>query len=135
GIMKIGEKAGMISLFARAVDPFFSRLFPAVPRRHPAMGSVLMNFSANMLGLDNAATPLGLKAMKELQEINPRPDTASNAQIMFLVLNTAGITIIPTSVIAIRLAAGAANPADIFIPTLIGTFISFISGLIAVAIY
>ncbi|SEN89167.1 Spore maturation protein SpmA [Chitinophaga rupis] len=135
GIMRIGEKAGMIGIFARAVDPLFSRLFPQVPRKHPAMGSIVMNFSANMLGLDNAATPVGLKAMKELQEVNPTPDTATNAQIMFLVLNTAGMTIIPTSVMAMRLANGAANPADIFIPTVIGTFISFISGIIAVALY
>jgi len=135
GIMKIGEKAGMISLFARAVNPFFSKLFPGIPKNHPASGSIIMNFSANMLGLDNAATPLGLKAMKELQEINPDKDTASNAQIMFLVLNTAGLTLIPTSVIALRMANGAANPADIFIPSLIGTFISFISGMIAVALY
>ena len=135
GIMKIGEKAGMISLFARAVNPFFSKLFPEIPKNHPASGSIIMNFSANMLGLDNAATPLGLKAMKELQEINPDKDTASNAQIMFLVLNTAGLTLIPTSVIALRMANGAANPADIFIPSLIGTFISFISGMIAVALY
>lgn len=135
GIMRIGEKAGMIGIFARAVDPLFSRLFPQVPRQHPAMGSIVMNFSANMLGLDNAATPVGLKAMKELQEVNPTPDTATNAQIMFLVLNTAGMTIIPTSVMAMRLANGAANPADIFIPTVIGTFISFVSGIIAVALY
>ena len=135
GIMKVGERAGMISLFARAANPFFSRLFPGIPKNHPASGSVIMNFSANMLGLDNAATPLGLKAMKELQEINPDKETATNAQIMFLVLNTAGLTLIPTSVIALRLASGAANPADIFIPSLIGTFISFISGMIAVAIY
>ena len=135
GIMKIGERAGMITLFARGVAPFFSRLFPGVPKNHPANGSIIMNFSANMLGLDNAATPVGLKAMKELQELNPEKDTASNAQIMFLVLNTAGITLIPTSVIALRMANGAANPADIFIPTLIGTFISFISGMIVVAIY
>ena len=135
GIMKIGENAGMINKFARAVNPFFSKLFPGVPKNHPASGSVIMNFSANMLGLDNAATPLGLKAMKELQEINPDKDTASNAQIMFLVLNTAGLTLIPTSVIALRLANGAANPADIFIPSLIGTFISFLSGMIAVAMY
>ncbi|UCJ09251.1 spore maturation protein [Chitinophaga pendula] len=135
GVMRIGEKAGMIQVFARAVNPFFSKLFPGIPERHPAMGSVMMNFSANMLGLDNAATPVGLKAMKELQELNPTPDTATNAQIMFLVLNTAGITIIPTSVIALRIASGSANPADIFIPTLIGTFISFVSGMIAVAIY
>lgn len=135
GIMKIGEKAGMIRVFARAVNPFFSKLFPEIPENHPASGSIIMNFSANMLGLDNAATPLGLKAMKELQEINPHKETASNAMIMFLVLNTAGIALIPTSVIAIRMANGAANPADIFIPSLIGTFISFISGMIAVAFY
>ncbi|HEY0054601.1 MAG TPA: nucleoside recognition domain-containing protein [Pedobacter sp.] len=135
GIMKIGERAGLISLFARAVNPFFSKLFPEVPKGHPAAGSVMMNFSATMLGLDNAATPLGLKAMQELQELNPEKETATNAQIMFLVLNTAGLTLIPTSVIAIRMANGAANPADIFIPSLIGTFISFLSGMIAVSIY
>lgn len=135
GIMKIGEKAGMISLFARGVSPFFSKLFPEVPKSHPANGSIIMNFSANMLGLDNAATPVGLKAMQELQELNPVKDTASNAQIMFLVLNTAGITLIPTSVIALRMANGAANPADVFIPCLLGTFISFLAGMIAVAIY
>lgn len=135
GIMRVGEKAGMIKLFARGVDPFFSKLFPGIPKNNPAMGSILMNFSATALGLDNAATPLGLKAMKELQEINPKPEVATDAQIMFLVLNTAGITIIPTSVIAIRLASGAANAADIFIPSLIGTLISFMSGMIAVALY
>ncbi len=135
GIMKIGERAGMISLFAKATSPFFSRLFPGVPKNHPANGSIIMNFSANMLGLDNAATPMGLKAMQELQELNTEKDTATNAQIMFLVLNTAGLTLIPTSVIALRLVQGAANPADIFIPSLIGTFISFISGMIAVALY
>jgi len=135
GIMRVGEKAGMISVFARGVSPFFSRLFPGIPKGNPAGGSIVMNFSANMLGLDNAATPVGLKAMKELQELNPDKNTATNAQIMFLVLNTAGITLIPTSVIALRMAAGAANPADIFIPALIGTFISFVSGMVAVAIY
>ncbi|WP_437919741.1 nucleoside recognition domain-containing protein [Sphingobacterium sp. LRF_L2] len=135
GIMKVGEKAGMISLFAKGVNPFFSKLFPGVPKNHPANGSIIMNFSANMLGLDNAATPVGLKAMQELQELNPEKETATNAQIMFLVLNTAGIALIPTSVIALRLASGAANPTDIFIPSLIGTFISFISGMVAVAFY
>lgn len=135
GIMKVGEQGGMINILARWVNPFFSKLFPEIPKKHPAMGSILMNFSANALGLDNAATPVGLKAMKQLQELNPEPETATNAQIMFLVLNTAGITLIPTSVIALRLAAGSANAADIFIPTLIGTFISFISGLLAVALY
>jgi len=135
GIMRVGEKAGMIALFAKGVRPFFARLFPGIPKGNPAGGSIVMNFSANMLGLDNAATPVGLKAMKELQELNPDKNTATNAQIMFLVLNTAGITLIPTSVIAMRMAAGAANPADIFIPALIGTFISFVSGMVAVAIY
>ncbi|WP_207493304.1 nucleoside recognition domain-containing protein [Aridibaculum aurantiacum] len=141
GIMKIGERAGMIDIFARAVQPFFKVLFPGVPKDHPANGSVMMNFSANMLGLDNAATPLGLKAMKELQEINPTKDTASNAQVMFLVLNTAGITIIPTSVIAIRQSMAIEqglqgfNAADIFLPTLIVTFISFVAGMALVAFY
>lgn len=135
GIMKIGEKAGMITLFAKGVNPFFSKLFPGVPKNHPANGSIIMNFSANMLGLDNAATPVGLKAMQELQELNPEKETATNAQIMFLVLNTAGITLIPTSVIALRMANGAANPADIFIPSLIATFISFTTGMVAVSIF
>jgi spore maturation protein SpmA len=135
GIMRVGEKAGMINILAKAVNPFFSKLFPGIPKNNPAMGAVLMNFSATALGLDNAATPLGLKAMKQLQEINPEPEVATNAQIMFLVLNTAGITIIPTSVIAIRLASGSANPADIFIPSLLGTLISFMSGMIAVSLY
>ncbi len=133
GIMRVGEKAGMIEVLARWVNPLFSKLFPDIPPKNPAMGSIVMNFSANALGLDNAATPIGLKAMKELQEINPDKETASNAQIMFLVLNTAGIAIIPTSVMAMRLSMGAANPADIFIPTMIGTFISFIAGIITVA--
>lgn len=134
GIMKIGEKAGVIEKLAQWVNPLFSRLFPGIPKKNPAMGSIVMNFSANALGLDNAATPIGLKAMKELQDINPDKDTASNSQIMFLVLNTAGITIIPTAVMAVRLSMGAANPADIFIPTMLGTFISFISGIVAVAV-
>lgn len=139
GLMKVGEKAHMIELFARAIDPLFRRLFPAVPRGHPAGGSIVMNFSANMLGLDNAATPLGLKAMRELQQINPHKDVASDPMIMFLVLNTAGITLIPTSVIAIRQTMAIEqglvgfNAADIFLPTLIGTFISFVAGLVAVA--
>lgn len=141
GIMKIGEQAGVIQLFARAVAPFFRRLFPDIPDGHAANGSIMMNFAANMLGLDNAATPLGLKAMRELQEINPDKTIASNPMIMFLVLNTAGITLIPTSVIAIRQSLAAEqglvgfNGADIFLPTLIGTFISFLSGLVAVAAY
>ena len=137
GMMNIGHKAGLIKVFSGAVSPFFSKLFPSVPKNHPAMGSVMMNFSANMLGLDNAATPIGLQAMQELQSLNTNEDktTATNAQIMFLVLNTAGITLIPTSVMAIRLANNAANPADVFIPTLLGTLVSFTSGLIAVAFY
>lgn len=135
GIMRIGEVAGMINRFSRLVNPFFSKLFPDVPKGHPAMGSMMMNFSATLLGLDNAATPMGLKAMKELQEINPKPEEASNPQIMFLVLNTAGMVLIPTSVIAIRLAAGAANPADIFIPTVISTFMAFIMGMVTVSIF
>ncbi|RAJ06960.1 spore maturation protein SpmA [Chitinophaga skermanii] len=135
GIMRVGEKAGMINRMARLLNPFFTKLFPGVPKNDPALGSVFMNFSANALGLDNAATPIGLKAMKQLQDLNPTPETATNAQIMFLVLNTAGLSIIPTSVIAMRLAQGSANPAEIFIPTLIGTFISFMSGLIAVAFF
>jgi spore maturation protein SpmA len=141
GVMKIGERGGLIQLFGRLVAPFFRRVFPDIPAGHPASGSIVMNVSANMLGLDNAATPLGLKAMRELQEINPQKDTASNPMIMFLVLNTAGITLIPTSVIAIRqsiaLKQGLVgfNAADIFLPTLLGTFISFCAGLIAVAIW
>ncbi|HNU10581.1 MAG TPA: nucleoside recognition domain-containing protein [Rubrivivax sp.] len=140
GIMRIGEQAGVIRLFARAMAPLFERMFPGIPRGHPAGGSIVMNFSANMLGLDNAATPLGLKAMRELQTINPRPEVASDPMIMFLVLNTAGITLIPTSVIAMRQAVAIEqgltsgfNAADIFLPTLIATFISFASGLVAVA--
>ncbi|SHM93267.1 Spore maturation protein SpmA [Chitinophaga jiangningensis] len=135
GIMRVGEAGGMIQRFSNFVNPFFSKLFPDVPKGHPAMGSMLMNFSASMLGMDNAATPMGLKAMKELQELNPKPEEASNPQIMFLVLNTAGVILIPTSVIALRLAAHAANPADVFIPILISTFIAFIAGMITVSIY
>ena len=130
GIMRIGEKGGAITIFSRLITPFFSRLFPDIPKDHPAMGSILMNYSANMLGLDNAATPFGLKAMKELQEINPEKETASNAMIMFLTLNTAGFTIIPVSIIAFRASAHAANPTDIFIPLLIATYGGMISGLI-----
>lgn len=135
GIMKIGEKGGMINIFARAVGPFFNRLFPDVPKNHPALGSVLMNFSANALGLDNAATPLGLKAMKELQELNPQKDTASNAQIMFIVLNASSLTLLPISIMAYRQAAGAAQPSDIFLPILIATFFSTLAALIMVALY
>ncbi len=141
GIMKIGEQGGLIQLFGRLLAPFFKRIFPDIPPGHPAGGSIVMNVSANMLGLDNAATPLGLKAMRELQEINPHKETASNPMIMFLVLNTAGITLIPTSVIAIRQSLAIKqglvgfNAADIFLPTLLGTFVSFCAGLIAVALW
>ncbi|MCJ8165528.1 spore maturation protein [Pontibacter sp. E15-1] len=135
GLMKVGERGGVIALFARLVGPFFNRLFPEIPRNHPVFGSILMNFSANMLGLDNAATPLGLKAMKEMQELNPDKDTASNAQIMFLVLNTSGLTLIPISIMVFRAQLGAADPSDIFIPILLATFFSTMVGLIAVALY
>lgn len=135
GIMKIGENGGMIGYFARAVGPFFNKLFPDIPKNHPAFGSILMNFSANALGLDNAATPLGLKAMKELQEINPSKDTASNAQIMFIVLNASSLTLLPISIMAYRQEAGAADPSDIFLPILIATFFSTLAALVMVAIY
>lgn len=141
GVMKIGERGGLIQLFGRGLAPFFRRVFPDIPAGHPASGSIVMNFSANMLGLDNAATPLGLKAMRELQDINPHKDIASNPMIMFLVLNTAGITLIPTTVIAIRQSLAIKqglvgfNAADIFLPTLLGTFVSFCAGLVAVALW
>ena len=134
GIMKIGEKGGIIPLLARAVGPFFSRLFPEIPRNHPATSAMIMNFSANLLGLDNAATPLGLKAMKELHEVNPIKDTASNAQIMFLVLNTSGLSIIPITILLDRSIMGAANPTDVFIPIMLATFFSTMTGLIVVSI-
>ena len=134
GLMKIGEKGGMVPLLSKVVGPFFSRLFPEIPKNHPATGSIIMNFSANILGLDNAATPLGLKAMNELQEINPEKDTASNAQIMFLVLNASGLTIIPISIMADRAMLGSVNPTSIFIPTLIATFCSTFVGLLYVCI-
>lgn len=135
GIMKIGEKGGLIAILSRWVSPFFTKLFPEIPKNHPAIGSMVMNFAANMLGLDNAATPLGLKAMKELQTINPKPDTASNAQIMFLVLNVSSLTLIPVSILALRATAGSVNPTDIFIPILIATFASTITGLIVTATF
>ena len=134
GIMNVGEKAGLINLFARAIAPFFSRIFPGVPKDHPANGHMVMNFSANMLGLDNAATPFGLKAMESLQSINPNKDEASDAQLMFLVIQTSGLTIIPLAVMAQRAVLGAANPADIFIPTLIATYTATIASIIAVGI-
>jgi spore maturation protein SpmA len=134
GLMKVGEMGGAINALAVVTRPFFRRLFPEVPRDHPAHGSILMNFAANMLGLDNAATPLGLKAMQELQEINPAKDTATNAQIMFLVLNTSGLTIIPISIMVYRAQAGAVNPSDVFLPILLATFLNTLAGLVAVAI-
>ena len=134
GIMKIGERGGMIAIFARIVGPFFHKLFPEVPKDHPALGSILMNFSANMLGLDNAATPLGLKAIKELQELNPSKDTATNAQIMFMVLNASSLTLLPISIMAYRKEAGAANPSDVFLPILLATFFSESAMLLASSI-
>lgn len=135
GIMKVGEKGGVIQAFARLVAPFFSKILPDIPKNHASLGSIFMNVSANMLGLDNAATPMGLKAMKELQEINPDKETASNPMIMFLVLNTAGLCLIPISIMVYRAQLGAANPADVFLPIVIATFIAAITGLITVAIY
>ncbi len=134
GLMKIGEKGGLVKILSRAIGPFFSRIFPELPSGHPAYGSIIMNLAANMLGLDNAATPMGLKAMGEMQEVNRKKDTASNAQIMFLVLNTSGLTIIPVSIMVFRAQLGAANPADIFIPILLATFFSTITGLVAVSL-
>jgi len=134
GILAIGEKAGLIDSVARLVAPFFSRIFPGVPRDHPAHGLIVMNFSANFLGLDNAATPIGLKAMASLQELNPVKDTATDAQLMYLVLNTAGFTLIPVTVMAQRAILGAKDPADIFIPTLIATFAGTLVAFIAVAL-
>jgi len=135
GIMKIGEKGGSVQMISRLVGPFFNKLFPDVPSDHPARGSMLMNFSANMLGLDNAATPMGLKAMTELQELNKEKQRASNAMIMFLVLNTSGLTLIPVAVMTFRSQYGAENPADIFLPILISTYCASLVGLIVVAIY
>ena len=134
GVMKIGENSGMINALSRWLSPVFCRLFPEIPKGHPAMGSIFMNLSANMLGLDNAATPMGLKAMKELQELNPKKDTATNPMVMFLVLNTSGLILIPVSIMMYRSQMGAAQPTDIFIPTLITTAISTIVGVIAVSI-
>ncbi len=135
GIMNVGEKAGAINFLSRIVGPFFNRLFPEVPKNHPATGQMMMNFSANLLGLDNAATPLGLKAMGSLQELNPHKDTASNAQIMFLVLHTSGLTLLPISIIAQRAIVGAADPTDIFIPCIIATYVATVVGMITVAIW
>ena len=134
GVMKIGERGGIIKIFSRLIGPFFNRLFPDLPKDHPAHGSIMMNLAANMLGLDNAATPMGLKAMTQMQDVNPVKDRASNAQIMFLVLNTSGLTIIPISIMVYRAQLGAVNPSDIFIPILLATNFSTITGLIAVSV-
>jgi spore maturation protein SpmA len=135
GLARISEKSGMINLLARFISPLFSKIFPEIPKNHPVSGHIMMNFSANMLGLDNAATPLGLKAMKDLQELNPDKEKASNAQIMFLTLNASGLTIVPVSIMAVRASSGAANPADVFIPILLATLCSTLSGLSAVCIF
>ena len=134
GIMKVGEEGGAVRVLTRLVSPLFSRLFPEVPKEHPAVGAMMMNFSANMLGLDNAATPIGLKAMGELQKLNPEKEKASNAQIMFLVLNTSGLTIIPVSVFAILAANKMDSPSSVFLPILMATFCASIIGLIIVSI-
>jgi spore maturation protein SpmA len=132
GLMNIGEKAGAIRFLSRIVGPFFEKLYPEIPKGHPASGQLVMNYSANMLGLDNAATPIGLKAMQSLQELNPQKDTASNAQIMFLALNTAGLTLLPINIIAQRAILGAANPADILVPVLIATYVSTLTAILYV---
>ncbi len=130
GLMRVGQAGGAIDVLAKAVRPFFTRIFPGIPKDHPAHGSIVMNFAANMLGLDNAATPLGLKAMQEMQELNPEKDTASNAQIMFLVLNTSGLVLLPVSLMVYRAQLGAANPSDIFIPVIISTYTALLAGLV-----
>ena len=135
GIMKIGEKGGLINFISRLLSPIFSKLFPDIPKGHPVTGSIFMNLAANMLGLDNAATPLGLKAMEGLQELNPKIDTASNPMIMFLVLNTSGLVIIPIGIMVYRAQLGAAQPTDVFVPVLLATSIATLSGIIAVSIY
>lgn len=129
GIMKIGERGGVIEFFGRLISPFFSRLFPGIPKGHPAMGAIFMNISANMLGLDNAATPMGLRAMQEMQSLNPKKDTATDAMIMFLVLNSSGLCLIPISIMMYRAQGGAANPTDVFIPILIATAVATLVGL------
>lgn len=134
GVMKIGENAGFMAALARLLNPLFARIFPAIPPDHPALGAMTMNIAANMLGLDNAATPMGLKAMQELQTLNPNQDTASNAQILFLVINTASVTLFPVTVFAYRAQLGAADPTDVFIPILIATYVSTLFGFIAVAL-
>ena len=135
GIMKIGEKAGAVNVLARLLSPVFSRLFPDIPKNHPAMGSIFMNVASNMLGLDNAATPTGLKAMQQMQELNPKKDTATNPMIMFLVLNTSGLTIIPTTILAFRSSYGAAQPTDVFIPILLATTVATLFGIIITCLF
>ena len=135
GIMKIGEKGGMVNMLARVLSPVFCKLFPDIPKGHPVTGSIFMNIAANMLGLDNAATPLGLKAMEQLQELNPKKDTATNPMIMFLVLNTSGLTLIPVSIMVYRAQMGAAQPTDIFVPILLATFFSTLAGIIVTSFY
>lgn len=135
GIMKIGEKGGMVNVLAKILSPVFCRLFPDIPKGHPVTGSIFMNIAANMLGLDNAATPLGLKAMEQLQQLNTKKDTATNPMIMFLVLNTSGLTLVPVSIMVYRAQMGAAQPTDVFIPILLATFFSTISGIIITSIY
>lgn len=134
GIMKVGEKGGMIEFFGRLISPFFSRLFPGIPKGHPAMGAIFMNISANMLGLDNAATPMGLRAMQEMQTLNPKKDTATDAMIMFLVLNSSGLCLVPISIMMYRAQGGAANPTDVFVPILIATAIATLVGLLALCL-
>lgn len=133
GIMKIGEKAGVVNVLARMLSPFFSKLFPDIPKNHPVMGSIFMNIASNMLGLDNAATPTGLKAMAQMQELNTKKDTATNPMIMFLVLNTSGLTIIPTTILAFRSSYGAVQPTDVFIPILLATTVATLAGIILTA--
>lgn len=135
GIMKIGEQGGVVNVLARLLSPVFTKLFPDIPKGHPATGSIFMNIAANMLGLDNAATPLGLKAMEQLQELNPKKDTATNPMIMFLVLNTSGLTLIPIGIMVYRSQLGASQPTDVFIPILLATSVSTIAGIIVTAIY
>ena len=135
GIMKIGEKGGVVDALSRLLSPVFVRLFPDIPKGHPATGSIFMNIAANMLGLDNAATPLGLRAMEQLQSLNKKKDTATNPMIMFLVLNTSGLTIIPVSILVYRAQMGAAQPTDVFIPILLATFFSTLAGIVATSIY
>lgn len=135
GIMKIGERSGVVNVLARLLSPVFTRLFPDIPKGHPATGSIFMNIAANMLNLDNAATPLGLKAMEQLQELNPKKDTATNPMIMFLVLNTSGLTLIPVSIMVYRAQMGAAQPTDVFIPLMLTTFFSTLTGIIVTSLY